>query len=123
MSASLELAKACAKAAHDIRAEDIRVIDLTGISPLTDFLVLCSGTSMPHLKAVMRDIQKDVAELQKENPHYSEGKADSRWVILDYIDVMVHIMHEDMREVYKLEDLWGDGKEVDLSDILTEEDS
>ena len=113
MSSSLELAKACAKAAYQIQAEDIKVLDLRGISPLTDFLVICSGTSMPHLKAVMRDIQNDMAELKKETPHYSEGKADSRWVILDYIDVMVHVMHEDMREVYKLEDLWGDGKEID----------
>ena len=120
MSDSLTLAKACAKAAYDIRAEDIKVIDLRGISTITDFLVICSGTSMPHLKAVMRDIEKDVAEHRKENPHYSEGKADSRWVILDYIDVMVHVMHDEMRSLYNLEGLWGDGKEIDLSDILVE---
>jgi len=71
---------------------------------------------MPHLKAVMRDIEKDIAAYREESPHYSEGKADSRWVILDYIDVMVHIMHEEMRGHYKLEDLWGDGKEVEWQD-------
>lgn len=113
MASSLELAKACAKAAYDIQAEDIQVIDLRGISTITDFLVICSGSSMPHLKAIMRDIEKDVAEHRKESPHYSEGKADSRWVVLDYIDVMVHVMHEEMRGLYNLEDLWGDGKAVE----------
>jgi len=121
MSDSLTLAKACAKAAYDIQAEDIKVIDLRGISTITDFLVICSGTSMPHLKAVMRDIEIDVAEHRKEKPHYSEGKADSRWVILDYIDVMVHVMHEEMRSLYNLEGLWGDGKEIDLSDMIVPE--
>jgi len=121
MSTSLELAKACAKAAYDVQAEEIKVLDLRGISTLTDFLVICSGTSMPHLKAVMRDIEIDVSEHRAEKPHYSEGKADSRWVILDYIDVMVHIMHAEMRELYNLEALWGDGKEVDLSDVLPAE--
>lgn len=118
MSDSLSLAKACAQAAHDIQADNIRVLDLRGISSLTDFLVVCSGTSMPHLKAVMRDVEKDVAKIREESPMYSEGKADRRWVVLDYIDVMVHIMHEDMREVYNLEGLWGDGKEIDLSEII-----
>ena len=68
---------------------------------------------MPHLKAVMRDVEKEIAEVREESPHYSEGKADSRWVVLDYIDVMVHIMHEEMRNVYNLEDLWGDGAELE----------
>lgn len=116
MSSSLELAKVCAKAAYDIQAENIQVLDLRGISTITDFLVICSGTSMPHLKAVMRDIEVDVSEIRKESPHYSEGKADSRWVILDYIDVMVHVMHEEMRALYNLEGLWGDGKVIEWQD-------
>jgi len=113
MTESIDLAKACAQAAYNIQAEDIRVLDLRGISNLTDFLVICSGTSMPHLKAVMRDVEKEIAEVREESPHYSEGKADSRWVVLDYIDVMVHIMHEEMRNVYNLEDLWGDGADLE----------
>jgi len=86
---------------------------------LTDFLVICSGTSMPHLKAVMRDIEVEIADKREERPHYSEGKADSRWVVLDYIDVMVHVMHEEMRAVYNLEGLWGDGATIPL-DFLEE---
>lgn len=108
-----ELAIACAKAAEEILAENIRVLDLQGISSLTDFMVICSGTSMPHLKAILRDVEVKVREWTQENPNYSEGKADSRWVVLDYVDVMVHIMHQEMRDLYALEELWGDAQEVE----------
>lgn len=107
-----ELAIACAKAAEEILAEDIRVLDLQGISSLTDFMVVCSGTSMPHLKAILRDVEAKVAEWTDAKPLHAEGKADSRWVVLDYVDVMVHIMHQEMRDLYALEDLWGDAKAV-----------
>ena len=107
-----ELAIACARAAEQIQAEDIRVIDLGGVSSLTDYMVVCSGTSLPHLKAVMREVEKEMAEQYNVSAVNAEGNADSRWVVLDYIDVMVHIMHDDLRELYGLEDLWANGKEV-----------
>jgi len=110
--AGKELAIACARAAEEIQAEDICVLDLTGISPITDFMVVCSGTSLPHLKAVMRDVGKSVFEEFDARPSSSDGDAPSRWLVLDYIDVMVHVMHTDLRELYGLEDLWADGKEV-----------
>jgi len=108
-----ELAIACARAAEEIQAEDIRVIDLTGISSLTDFMVVCSGTSLPHLKAVMRDVEREVIKNHESSPVQAEGGADSRWMVLDYIDVMVHVMHQEMRELYGLEDLWAEGKELE----------
>ena len=107
-----QLAIACARAAEEIQAEDIQVLDLTGISSLTDFMVVCSGSSLPHLKAVMRDVEKVVIEKHASSPVQAEGGADSRWMVLDYIDVMVHVMHHEMREIYGLEDLWGEGKAV-----------
>lgn len=111
-----ELAIACAKAAEEILAEDIRVLDLRGVSSLTDFMVICSGTSMPHLKAILRDVEMHVREWTGARPLHAEGRADSRWVVLDYVDVMVHIMHREMRDHYGLEDLWGDAKLVEWSD-------
>ncbi|MGB2403289.1 MAG: ribosome silencing factor [Akkermansiaceae bacterium] len=111
-----ELAIACARAAEQIQAEDIRVIDLKGISSLTDFMVVCSGTSLPHLKAVMRDVEKEIVENYQVQAVHAEGNADSRWVVLDYIDVMVHIMHNDLRELYSLEDLWVKGAEVEWAE-------
>lgn len=115
-----ELAIACARAAEEMQAEDIRVLDLTGISPLTDFMVVCSGTSLPHLKAVMRDVEKAMIAGYDVRPVSSEGDAHSRWVVLDYIDVMVHVMHEELRELYGLEDLWAEGKEVEWKEAEAE---
>ena len=109
-----ELALACAKAAAEIQADDIRLFDLRGLSSLTDFMVVCSGSSMPHLRAILRDVRGHVSEWTGAKPANAEGKVDSRWVVLDYIDVMVHVMHEELREFYGLETLWGDAKEIEL---------
>lgn len=107
-----QLALACARAADEIQAENIRVWDMRGLSSITDFMVVCSGSSMPHLKAVMRDVNGNVHEWLGVRPVNSEGNADTRWVVLDYIDVMVHVMHQETREFYGLEELWKDAPEV-----------
>ena len=108
-----DLAIACAKAAQDIQAEDIRVLDVSEVSTITDYIVVCSGNSMPHLRAVIREIEKNVREGSESSPHARDGNADSRWVVLDYIDVMVHVMSEESRELYSLEKLWGDSEDVE----------
>lgn len=110
------LAIACAKAAQDIQAERIRLFDLRGLSTLTDFMLICSGSSMPHLRAILREVRDQVHEHAGVRPSNAEGRVDSRWVVLDYIDVMVHVMHDELREFYALETLWGDAKELPLSD-------
>ena len=107
-----ELAVACAKAADETKAENIRIWDMRGLSNLTDFMVVCSGTSMPQLRAILRDVAGKVEEEHGVKTAHAEGKADTRWVVLDYIDVMVHVMHQELREYYGLEDLWKDAKEV-----------
>ncbi len=107
-----ELALACAKAADGIKAEHIRVWDMRGVSNLTDYMVVCSGTSMPQLRAILREVAGNVEEEHGAKPAASEGKADTRWVVLDYIDVMVHVMHQELRDYYGLEELWKDAKEV-----------
>lgn len=108
-----ELAVACAKAADETKAENIRVWDMRGLSNLTDFMVVCSGTSMPQLRAILRDVAGKVEEEHGVKTVHAEGKADTRWVVLDYIDVMVHVMHQELRDFYGLEDLWKDAKEVE----------
>ena len=110
-----ELALACARGADGIQAENIRVWDMRGVSNLTDFMVICSGNSMPHLRAVLRDVDAYVEEHTGTKPVHVEGKADTRWVVLDYIDVMVHVMHQELRDYYGLEQLWADAKEVTWS--------
>ena len=109
----LELALACAKAADGTKAEGIRILDMRGLSNLTDFMVVCTGTSMPQLRAILRDVAGQVEEEHGVKPLHTEGKADTRWVVLDFIDVMVHVMDAELREYYGLEDLWKDAKEVE----------
>jgi len=108
----LELAMACAIAADETKAEDIRIWDLRGKSSLTDFVVICSGSSMPQLRALLRDISEKVEERHGVRPANAEGKADTRWVVLDYIDVMVHVMHQELRVYYGLEELWKNAVEI-----------
>lgn len=108
-----ELAMACARAADDIKAEDVRIWDLREVSTLTDYMVICSGESMPHLRAILRDVERTVTDEHGTRPLHIEGRVDSRWVILDYVDVMVHIMDSGLREHYGLERLWGDAKAVE----------
>ena len=111
-----QLAQACAKAADEIQADNIRVWDMRGVSSLTDFMVVCAGSSMPHLRAILRDVSGLVEEWHGQRPVNTEGKADTRWVVLDYIDVMVHVMHQEMRDYYGLEELWANAKEVTWQD-------
>ena len=92
--------------------DSLSSLDMRGVSNLTDYMIVCSGTSMPQLRAILRDVSGRIAEEHGVKPVNSEGKADTRWVVLDYIDVMVHVMHDELREYYGLEDLWKDAKEV-----------
>ena len=108
-----QLALACAKAADELKAENVRIWDMRGVSNLTDYMVVCTGSSMPQLRAILRDVAGKVEEQHGVKPVHSEGKADTRWVVLDFIDVMVHVMDPELRSYYGLEDLWKDAKEVD----------
>jgi len=108
-----ELALACARAADEIQAEDIRVWDMREVSSITDFMIVCSGSSMPHLRAVLREIARVITDEHGVRPVNKEGNPEARWVVLDFIDVMVHIMHTEMREFYGLETLWADAVEID----------
>lgn len=108
-----ELALACAKAADDVKAENIRVWDLRGISNLTDFMIVCTGNSMPQMRAVIREVADTIGETYGNKPLHTEGKADTRWVVLDFVDVMVHVMDAELRQYYGLEEIWKDAKEID----------
>jgi len=116
---ALTIAKTCAKYADEIQAQDIIVLDLRGISTITDYFVICTGTSMPHLRAILRDVRAKTEEEIGERPRSFEGDAESHWLVIDYVDVIVHIFHQDKRALYSLEDLWSDAPEVGL-DFLRE---
>ncbi|MBQ3240542.1 MAG: ribosome silencing factor [Akkermansia sp.] len=103
---SKELAFACAKAADDAKATAIAVYDLRGTSSITDFAIVCTATSVPHLRAVLRDVDKEIGEQYGLEPIYAERTPNALWSVLDYIDVMVHVMADEVRDFYNLEEFW-----------------
>ena len=84
------------------------VLDLRGISSFTDFFVICSGTSEPQLKAIANEIETRLREDHSLRPVAVDGFPASQWMVLDYLQVVVHIFHRDRRAFYSLESLWGD---------------
>jgi ribosome-associated protein len=84
------------------------VLDLQGISSFTDFFVICSGTSEPHLKAIAGEIEDGLKTKHKIRAVSVDGFPASQWIVLDYMQVIVHVFHREKREFYSLEDLWGD---------------
>ena len=112
MIEGIELATAAARGADDKQAEEIVVLDMRGLSTIADFFVICSGTSLPHLKAIHREVFDQLAKEHDLKPRTTEGIPESQWLILDYGDVIVHVMHADKRSYYALEDLWNDAPRV-----------
>ncbi len=110
---SKELAHACAAAADEAKATDIAIYDLRGTSSITDFAIICTATSTPHLRAVLSGIDKEVGEKYNIEPVYAERTPAALWSVLDYIDVMVHIMADEVREFYALEKFWKEENRVE----------
>ena len=109
---SRKLALLCRELADNKKAEDIVILDVRKISTITDYFVICTGTSEPHLRAIVGEIQEQLEEDQQISPRGTDGTINTSWVVLDYFDVIVHVMRKDVRELYKLEDLWGDAPQV-----------
>ncbi len=89
------------------------MLDLREISTFTDFFVICSATSEPQLKAIANEIETRLKEDHGTRPVAIDGFPASQWIVLDYLQVVVHIFHRDKRAFYSLEDLWGDATRVD----------
>ncbi|MBC7692130.1 MAG: ribosome silencing factor [Methylotenera sp.] len=107
---SREKALACARAAIDKKAENMKVLDLSGISGFTDYFVICSGMSDRQVQAIADSVESSMnCELLS-----AEGYADGRWVLMDFGDVVVHVFLDALREYYDLENLWTDAPRVKI---------
>jgi ribosome-associated protein len=104
---SHELARRIADLALDKKAYDIRILDLTKLSSVCDYFVICSADAEVQVKAVA-DHVADELQHSGERVWHREGYESSRWVLLDYVDVVVHVFLREVRDFYGLEDLWGD---------------
>lgn len=106
-------AQRAARAALDKKAADLTVLDVQGVSSVTDYFLVCSGKSTPHVRTIIDAIRTEL-KADGIRPLHAEGRPESGWVLLDYGDVLVHVFLEDTRAYYALERLWGDAPSVPI---------
>ena len=109
---SKKLAGLCRDYADNKKAEKILLLDVRDLSSVTDYFVIASGTSEPHLRAIVGAITDGLCEDHDLRPMRTDGSLQGAWVVLDFFDVIVHIMRQDARDRYDLESLWGDAARV-----------
>ena len=109
---SRKLALLCRQLADQKKADDIVILDVRTLSSVTDYFVIASGTSEPHLRAIVDEIREKLRDAHSLRPNAVDGTLQAAWVVLDYFDVIVHVMRTDLRERYDLETLWGDAPRV-----------
>ena len=102
------LAERIAQIALDRKAIDVRVLDVRGIVSYTDFLVICSGNTDRQTKAIQAAVHKELKDSERLLPRRVEGEREARWILLDYLDCVVHVFTPDARDFYRLEQLWGE---------------
>ena len=106
-----ELIAVIIKAIDEIKGIDIQILDLRDIeNTVCDYFIIATGTSNTHVNAISGIIQKHVGKLCKEKPWHVEGEGSAEWILMDYINVVVHIFQRNAREYYDIESLWGDEK-------------
>jgi ribosome-associated protein len=107
---SKTLAQLCRDYADNKKAENIVVLDVRKLSSVTDYFVIATGTSQPHLRAIVEEITSRLRDEHELRPSRTDGLASGAWAVLDFFDVIVHVMHTEVRQRYDLEGLWGDAR-------------
>lgn len=111
MITAIQIARVCKRIAEEKKAEDPVILNLKGLSELADYFVICHGTSVRQMKAIADTISEEMTAQGVPCLH-TELDSDYHWLVLDYIDVIVHIFDEESRHYYRLEKLWGDAKRI-----------
>lgn len=118
---SLELATAAAQVIEDNRGRDICILDMRHLTPIFDYFVIGTGGSRRQLHAMSEEIDDKLEKELGDRRMGREGYDESRWILLDYGTVVVHLFDEETREYFQLEQLWADAKKVDMTGILRSE--
>lgn len=106
-----QLIEVVIKGLQDVKGEDIVCIDLKGIdNAVCEYFIVCTGTSNTHVNALAGSVQKEVRSTLQDRPWHKEGFGNSEWILLDYVNVVVHVFQKEARDFYNLEGLWGDAK-------------
>ncbi len=112
------IARRAAALASDLKAADIVVLDLRGVTDMTDFFVIASGTSDTHVRAIAEHVQAGLKDTGVSTT-MTEGLTQGRWAVLDYSDCVIHVFHPTLRQFYQLERLWGDATPVSLEEAAS----
>ena len=110
--ASAELAQRAAAILIDRKANDVVLLGLVGVSDMTDYFLIASGTSDTHVRALGNAVLEDMKKETGQMAHHVEGLSQGRWVLLDYVDFVVHVFHPTLRSFYQIERLWADAESV-----------
>ena len=111
-----EMVKLAYKAMDDKKAMDIKILDISEVTPLADYFIICSGSNSSQIDAIIDNIS-DTLGRAGYNARRTEGGRNSGWILMDYTDIVVHVFSQDDRLFYDLERIWRDGKTVDAADI------
>jgi len=106
-----QLITAVISSIEDVKGNDISILDLREIeNTVCDYFIICEGTSNTQVNAISNSVQKKVSKELKENPWHVEGEDNAEWILIDYVNVVVHVFQKHIREYYDIESLWGDAK-------------
>ncbi len=96
---------------EEVKGIEVKLLDLRDIeNTVCSYFIVCEGTSNTHISAIVNSIQKIVSKTLHEKPYHTEGQDNAEWVLIDYVDVVVHVFQKQIREYYNIEELWGDAK-------------
>lgn len=100
---------------EDVKGQNINILDLREIeNTVCDYFIICEGTSNTQVNAIVNSIQKKVSKETKDKPWHIEGSDNAEWVLMDYVNVVVHVFQKHTREYYDIESLWGDAKTTEI---------
>lgn len=106
------------KGIDDVKGENIQLLDLREIdNTVCDYFVICSGNSNTQVNAISGSVQKVVSKELKDKPWHVEGQNNSEWILMDYVNVVVHVFQKHVREFYDIESLWGDAIITQISSV------
>ncbi|WP_412984284.1 ribosome silencing factor [Pontimicrobium sp. IMCC45349] len=100
---------------EDVKGQNINILDLREIeNTVCDYFIVCEGTSNTQVNAIVNSVQKKVSKETKDKPWHIEGSDNAEWVLMDYVNVVVHVFQKHIREYYDIESLWGDAKTTEI---------
>jgi ribosome-associated protein len=113
-----ELISLIIKGIDDVKGDDIQLLDLRELeNTVCDYFIICSGNSNTQVNAITGSIQKLVSKELKDKPWHIEGQNNSEWILMDYVNVVVHVFQKQIREFYDIESLWGDAKITEINPV------